>query len=612
MSHPVSDLHFKSFTKLLEATLLGYGTTDEDFTAKQKRQVETLVALEKEFRDVLIKHGLGVEVYQEFVKYVMDTRRNLLCARPFFRERQETFKTLISPILRERDEKALYRFDINYRFILFALKVRKFKKNTNVLKLAKKVERARRELIEQNMPLAISRAKIFKRCTPASHLEYMDLIQASNEGLIAAVDKFVLPYRPVFRSVIIGRIVGNLIEDYCVDPKTKVLTSGLKWVQADTLKVGDELIGFDENSAGDNRRRKYRNATVTGAGSRDLHKLKITTDQAVVTVSDEHLFLCVGGRGAERLQSLRARSESPEQKGLGHRWVRADQLRVGDEILFLCKPWKTGTSYDHGYLKGMADGEGCISGDAVITIAQLPGVVFDEIGVALKSLNFMPYELKQHNKSGVKNWCIGGIAEVLRFLGEVRPSRLLKKSERAYLDRAIVSNTKSNKEERPNCVTVTAIEDVGVGPVVTLQTTTGTLITEGLLSHNSETLLHFFPDDRRKLYKAHKARGRRSDLTSSEIAARVNFDADASLQTTSGEIHSLMSAASTVSYDAPLPESAMEDGEHENAIDRYAADPATRPDVLVEEFHARAALYGAINNLTLLEMKMLKLKGVTP
>ncbi len=209
------DQHFRQFASSLEALLTGHeGPEGEDMTLRQKAQVENLVALEREFRQALIRDWRGPATYKAFVKFIVETKRNILAARPYFRERQDVFKSKISPILRSKQDKALYRFDINYPFISFVMKAKKFGERSRVMKLAKKVEAARRELIEMNLPLAISRARIFKQRVPQSYLDYMDLVQISNEGLIAAVDKFVLPYTPVFRSVIIGRITGNLIEDY--------------------------------------------------------------------------------------------------------------------------------------------------------------------------------------------------------------------------------------------------------------------------------------------------------------------------------------------------------------------------------------------------------------
>jgi len=122
------------------------------------------------------------------------------------------FTTNIAKALKEESATALYRYHFNYQFVRFTMALRKWPRGGKIRKLAMKIEAIRTEIVEMNMPLAISRARIFWSRTPRSHLTYMDLVQISCEGLMSAVDKFVLPYSTVFRSVAIGRIVGNLIE----------------------------------------------------------------------------------------------------------------------------------------------------------------------------------------------------------------------------------------------------------------------------------------------------------------------------------------------------------------------------------------------------------------
>lgn len=599
------DNHFRQFAASLERVICGYGDQESDQTAQQKRQVEDLVKLEDKFKSTLIKDRRGNGIYKSFMCHIMDERKNILAARPYFRERQDIFKQDIAPLLRNRYEVGLYKFNINYSFIAFALKNARFAPNSRVMRAARKVQVARQELIELNIPLAISRAKLFKQHTPQSHLEYMDLVQIANEGLIAAVDKFVLPYTPVFRAVIIGRISGNHIEEYCVDPKTRVLTSDLRWVSAESLAVNDSLIGFDEY--GHSGCRKWMDSKVISTGVRELCKRRIITNNGTIVVSNEHLFLCVGGKGGEQGNSLRARPESPTRKGLGHRWVRADRLLPEDKIVFLGQPWEEGKSYEHGYLKGISDGEGTISPSGVISIAQNPGVVFDDIGAALKQLGFSPYENGPHKTNGVKVWCIGGIYKTMHFLGEVRPSRLLKKSKRLYLNKIIANKTKLGKTD--GHVLVISNESIGNGPVITLQTSTGTLVTEGMLSHNSDTLLHFYPSDKRKIYRANKVQGIKGVLPFDDLAKEVNQGADAPHETTADELHQLLSASSHVSIDAPVTTD-VGIGEVENSVDRYPADNASRPDVQVEEREAYRVLFKAIEGLSLIERKLIEMKGI--
>lgn len=207
--------HFRWFTKNLEIAIAKYGDlTEEDITERQKRQVETLVDLEDQFRQALIKHPAGNASYKAFVKHIVHEKRNILAARPFFRERQEVFTRDISKALKEGAEMALYPYSFNWRFVHFVLKSRNWGKTTKVSKLAQQIAKARTELIEMNMPLAISRSRIFFKKTQRSHLDYMDFVQIAAEGLMSAVDKFCLPYSPVFRSVAIGRMVGDFIEQY--------------------------------------------------------------------------------------------------------------------------------------------------------------------------------------------------------------------------------------------------------------------------------------------------------------------------------------------------------------------------------------------------------------
>lgn len=210
-----SDDHFKQFAQNLEKAIDKYGDlSEESLIDRQRRQIETLVSLEKKFRKTLIGHRYGAATYKAFVSFICEHNRNILSARPFFRERQTVFTEQISRALKKRAEKSLYKFHFNFNFVQFVLRSRKWHAGSPIVKIAKQIKDIRTEIVEMNMPLAISRARIFWSRTPKAQLSYMDLIQISCEGLMSAVDKFVLPFSPVFRSVAIGRMVGNFIENY--------------------------------------------------------------------------------------------------------------------------------------------------------------------------------------------------------------------------------------------------------------------------------------------------------------------------------------------------------------------------------------------------------------
>jgi DNA-directed RNA polymerase specialized sigma subunit len=221
------DEHLRSFAQTLERAIARYGDlSEEDVTTRQKRQIETLVGLEVDFRKALQSHPAGRKTYDAFAHYICQERRNILAARPFFRERQGVFMDHISGALKAGDGRGLYPFGINYQFVRWVVGSRAWPKGSRILKLARDIDKVRTELVEMNMPLALSRTKIFWGRTRAtssmggevlpggSHIDYMDLVQIAAEGLISGIDKFCLPYSPVFRSVAIGRMVGNFIEQF--------------------------------------------------------------------------------------------------------------------------------------------------------------------------------------------------------------------------------------------------------------------------------------------------------------------------------------------------------------------------------------------------------------
>jgi hypothetical protein len=180
----------------------------------QQEQVEELLEAERQFKETILKYRQSTEIYKKFLLQVCITNKNILSARPYFRETAVTFSKQITPAIKARDIEALKKFDINYQLIKFIRErwLGPFPKRAE--QLYNRVHLARTKLIENNMPLAINRAKLFYRKTPKSHLTLIDFIGICAMGLAAGVDKWVGKYSPVFRSVCIGRMVGNMIDSY--------------------------------------------------------------------------------------------------------------------------------------------------------------------------------------------------------------------------------------------------------------------------------------------------------------------------------------------------------------------------------------------------------------
>lgn len=226
MSFP-DDLSLRVFASALEERLKTYKAVPrKELLEFQTKQLKKLIRLEKQFRQTLVKHKSGMAAYKKFVDHILVERGNILAARPFFRERQPVFNASISQLLKDKKFKGLCRFKINYLFASFIMKSFKFEASSELGVLYAKIQKQRQELLEMNLPLALSRTRIFWSHTPkARHLDYMDLVQIHAMGLLVAIDKFVPPegkmtkevelqeYRK-FRAVAIGRMVGDRIEEY--------------------------------------------------------------------------------------------------------------------------------------------------------------------------------------------------------------------------------------------------------------------------------------------------------------------------------------------------------------------------------------------------------------
>lgn len=186
---------------------------DED-GRNQKKLLEALFDLEIKFRDTMLSTPEGIEVYKKFIDYIINDKGNILSARIYFRERQDTFSSQISSTFSTNKPNQLTKYNINYPFAKWAFDKYVGPKKDQLKAIVDDISQVRKVLCENNLPLAINRAKIFWSKVPTSSLEYMDIIQNAAEGLINAIDKFVPPYKSVFKSVAIGRMTLNILTDH--------------------------------------------------------------------------------------------------------------------------------------------------------------------------------------------------------------------------------------------------------------------------------------------------------------------------------------------------------------------------------------------------------------
>jgi hypothetical protein len=267
----------------------------------------------------------------------------------------------------------------------------------------------------------------------------------------------------------------------CVSPETRVLTADLQWVPAGDLITDERLVAFDEYPAIRGYRmpqgRKYQEALVasTERGKLPCYDLQFE-DGTAVRVSADHRWLAYGGDKAAH-------------------WVRTDELRAGElRVSRVVKPlslWETDTSHEAGYLAAAFDGEGCLfQGGARyqfrLDFSQVENPMLAEVERCLKELGFQarhqvaprgynkPLRVDGTPRQDMHRLTIAARPELMRFLGSVRPVRLLPKFQPSHLGRLNMANR----------VRLLSKTFVGEQEVVKLGTTSGTYFAEGLASHN--------------------------------------------------------------------------------------------------------------------------------
>lgn len=267
-----------------------------------------------------------------------------------------------------------------------------------------------------------------------------------------------------------GSLLGgrtDVAEVYCLAPDTRVLTSDLRWVPVGQCAIGDRLLAFDEDISNVRAHRKLRYAVVTSIDKITQPCCRVRlTDGRVIVASTKHLWLT-------------------RQPGNNlFQWVATRDLRPGkSRIRDLGRPWETDESYEAGYLAGIFDGEGSFSIGKPrhgfrIHFSQRPGLVMDLTREFLGRRGFQVSAIR-HHRSGVQAFELLGLYNCLRFLGALRPIRLLARAEQWLTG-------KSPRTYEKHAV-VSALDYIGEQEVVAIGTSTRTLFAEGLFSHNSTT-----------------------------------------------------------------------------------------------------------------------------
>jgi hypothetical protein len=261
---------------------------------------------------------------------------------------------------------------------------------------------------------------------------------------------------------------------FCLAGNTRVLTADLRWVPIGDVLLGQMLMGFDEEPVR-GQWRKWRPSEVLGTQLIQRPCYDLTFDDGTtIRASAEHKWL-VGHGGAPGNSD----------------WVETERLRVAgrfsSKVLRLVDTWEEDKSQGAGYLAAAFDGEGCLvqvederrgrgSGTSVrLEFAQRPNQMLDEVRKLLDERGF-DYRLSEDVQptSACYHVALRPRAEIMRFLGSIRPRRILPGFDPSRLGTI----------QRIGVATLVKKTFVGTQDVVALSTSTRTFVAEGLASHN--------------------------------------------------------------------------------------------------------------------------------
>ncbi len=250
-----------------------------------------------------------------------------------------------------------------------------------------------------------------------------------------------------------------IVADYCVSLNTKILTSDLCWEYAGNIKVGQELVGFDEQANG-RQGRRFKRTVVTGVKMVVKPGLVLTMcDGTRLQCSANHMWL------ARRSQSRLL-------------WATADTLKVGDSLGYFGPTWETDRTREGGYLAGVLDGEGWVAKSGKVGFAQLPNPCLARAQAACTALG-LNHRLRSRESDAVQSVEFYGNKAGLSVLGSLRPSRLLPKAHLLWEGKRVWSAHLPQRR-------IVHIDDVGERNYMAIETEAKTFIADGYLSHNCQ------------------------------------------------------------------------------------------------------------------------------
>lgn len=267
---------------------------------------------------------------------------------------------------------------------------------------------------------------------------------------------------------------------FCVDPDTRVLTAGLEWARIGDVQPGDEVIGVDEfPPGGKGSARKMRTAVVQAKRVMQAERFRISFDDGrSVVCTANHPWLSRKTGTSATWRSLSGKGNAV-----------TGRIDIGTHVRWVTKPWDA-PSVEDGWFGGMLDGEGSMAlpsrAGASINVSQRPGPVWDRLecyasarGYHARTEADAAERESKHGTTPVPKLAFTRMDELFRLIGQTRPTRFI--DTRWWEGRELPGKRNGDV----GWSRVVSIEPLGVGEVVDMQTSTGTYIAEGFVSHNT-------------------------------------------------------------------------------------------------------------------------------
>ena len=280
----------------------------------------------------------------------------------------------------------------------------------------------------------------------------------------------------------------------CVTKNTKILKEDLTWTNAENLKVGDELVGFDEGKIGKVRnnekwitstKRNFKKSIVIGHEIKTAPVYRITfDDNSYVDTTKDHKWLGM---------SPNCNTQT---------WYSTNKLVKGYRCYKPFNYWEEQLNYNSGYLSGVIDSDGSISkkGDYRIAIYQSTKVNLDICNKIEKILNFenIEYSIDEietskiistsyKGREKIKNICdnnsityrfLGSVYDKIELIGKYN----IQKGKRIFTS----DNIGSIRVPKDRIKTIISKELIGEKEIVVMQTSTKTFIGNGYMMHNCD------------------------------------------------------------------------------------------------------------------------------